>query len=114
MRDEDHRGVESLQLALEPLEILDVQMVRRLVEEEQIGVAGERARERSTRQLAARERVELPVEVRLDEAEPADGGCDAVAPGPAAAVLELRLGVRIATERRLVVRAACHRLFEAA
>ncbi len=56
VRDEDHRRVERLQLALEPLEARDVEMVRRLVEQQQVGVAAERARERGARQLAAGER----------------------------------------------------------
>jgi hypothetical protein len=51
-------GVERLQLALEPLEALDVEVVRRLVEQQQVGVAAERARERGARQLAAGERLE--------------------------------------------------------
>ena len=45
VRDENHRSIERLQLALEPLEARDVQVVRRLVEQEEIGVASERARE---------------------------------------------------------------------
>src|SRR5579859_3863534 len=71
VRDEDHRGVDRLQLALEPLEALDVEVVRRLVEEEQVGVAAEGARERRARQLAARERPQLPVEVVVGEAQTA-------------------------------------------
>ena len=105
MRDEDHGGVDRLELSLEPLEVLDVEVVRRLVEEEQVGAAGESARERGARQLAARERAERPVEVVLGEAEPADGGGGVVAPRPAAGVLEPRLRVGVAPERRLVVRA---------
>ncbi len=45
MGNEDHGGVEGLELALEPLDALDVQVVGRLVEEQQIGIAGERARQ---------------------------------------------------------------------
>ena len=63
MGDEDDGGVDRGQLALEPLEALDVEVVRRLVEQQQVGVARERATERGARQLAARERLELPVEV---------------------------------------------------
>ena len=106
VRHEDHGRVERLQLALEPLEALDVEVVRRLVEQQQVGIAGERTCERRARQLAAREGVQLPVEIRLDEAEAADRRRDPVAPGPAAAVLELRLRVGIAAKRRVVVRAA--------
>ena len=63
MRDEDDRGVERLQLLLEPLEALDVEVVRRLVEQQQVGIAGERAGERGAGQLSAGERLERPVEV---------------------------------------------------
>ena len=56
VRDEDDPGVERAELVLEPLEARDVEVVRRLVEEQQVGVAAERARERGARQLAAGER----------------------------------------------------------
>jgi hypothetical protein len=112
--DEDDGCVDRLELALQPLEVLDVEVVRRLVEQQQIGTAGQSPRQRRSRQLAARERAERPVEVVVREAEPADGGGRAIAPGPASRVLELRLGVRVAAKRRLVVRALRHRRLEAA
>ena len=71
MRDDDDSGVERPQLPLEPLEALDVEVVRRLVEQEQVGIAAERPRQRRARQLAARERFEWPVEMLVPEAEPA-------------------------------------------
>jgi hypothetical protein len=61
VRDEDHGRVERLQLALEPLEACDVEMVGRLVEEQQVGIAAERSRERGPRQLAAGERAQRAV-----------------------------------------------------
>ena len=68
--------------------------------------------QRRARQLAARERVQEAVEVSVREAQaPHDAGRP-VAPGVAARVLEPRLGVGVAPERRLVVVAACHRLLE--
>ena len=109
VRDEDHGGVERLQHLLEPLERLDVEVVRRLVEQQQVGLRGERARERRARQLAARERRERPVEVGVGEAEAAHDGRCAVAPVVAARVLELRLGRGVAAHRRRVVRARRHR-----
>ena len=84
VRDEDHAGVERLQLALQPFEARDVEVVRRLVEQDQVGVAAERARQRGARQLAARERGERPVEVDLGEAEAAHDGVRALAPRVAA------------------------------
>ena len=71
VRDEDDGRVDRGELALEPLEAVDVEVVRRLVEQEQVGVARERAAERGARQLAAGEGRELPVEVGVAEAEPA-------------------------------------------
>ena len=65
------RGVDRREQLLEPLDRLDVEVVRRLVEEQQVGLRGERARQRGPRQLAARERRERPVEVGVGEAEPA-------------------------------------------
>ena len=56
MRDEHDRGVERDQVLLEPLERRDVEMVGRLVEQQQVGVAGERPGERGAGQLAAGER----------------------------------------------------------
>ena len=72
VRDEDDCRVERLELLLEPLEVLDVEVVRRLVEQQQVGIAGERPRERGAGQLAAGERLERPVEVAIEEAEAAE------------------------------------------
>ncbi len=110
--DEHDGRVDRRQLALEPLEALDVEVVRRLVEQQQVGVAGERAAERGARQLAARERRELAVEVVIAKAEPAQNRRGTVAPVPAAGVLEPRLRLAVAAHRRLVVHAARHRLLE--
>jgi hypothetical protein len=41
VRDEDDRGVDRLELPLEPLEARDVEVVRRLVEEQEVRVAAE-------------------------------------------------------------------------
>ena len=98
VRDEDHGRVDRLELALEPLEVLDVEVVRRLVEEDRSGLPGERACERRAGQLAARERAERAVEVVVGESEAAHRcGC-AIAPRPASRVLEPRLRLGIATE----------------
>ena len=112
VRDEDHRGVEREQLALEPLEAGHVEVVRRLVQQQQVGVAAERPRQGGARQLAAGERAQLPVEVLVGEAEAAQDRGRVVAPAVAARVLEARLRRRVAVERALVVGAAGHRLLE--
>ena len=112
MGHEHDRGVDRRQLALEPFEALDVEVVGGLVEQEQIRVAGERAAERGAGQLAAREGRELAVEVLVAEAKAAENRRGAVAPVPAAGMLEPRLRCAVAAHRCVVMDAACHRLLE--
>ncbi len=112
VRNEDHACIERGEGRLEPLEIRDVEMVRRLVEEEQVRVAREGAAERCPGQLASRERTQAPVEVVVGEAEPAQHRCRARSPVPAARVLESRDGLRVAAHRRLVVAALLHGCLE--
>ncbi len=112
MRHEDHAGVERLQLALQPLEARDVEVVRRLVQKDQIGVAAERSCERGARQLAAREGRERAIEVVLCEAEPAHDRVRALPPRIPAGVLEPSLRLAVAPQRRLVVCPRAHRLLE--
>ena len=114
VRDDHDSGIERLQLALEPLEALDVEVVRRLVQQQQIGIAAERARERRARQLAAGERLQLAVEVLLGKTKPAQDRGGALAPVVAARVFEPRLRLRVAAHGRVPVFAAGHGLLEAA
>ena len=108
MRNEDDPGVKRLQLLLEPLETCDVEVIGRLVEQQEVGVAAKGPGERSPRQLAAGEGLERPVEIGLGKPETAhDRGC-AIAPGVAARMLEPGLRVRVAAESRLVVPAVRH------
>ena len=100
VRDEDHRRVEVGELLLEPLQGGDVEVVRRLVEEQQVGVAAERPRERGARQLAAGERPQRTVEVLVAEAEAAQDGRLVVAPAVAPGVLEPALRFGVAPQRR--------------
>src|SRR5207248_3762763 len=69
--DEDDGGVQRLQLTLEPLEAGHVEMVRRLVEEEQVWIAAERSGERSTRKPAAGARAQPSAQADVGETEPA-------------------------------------------
>src|SRR6478609_6053493 len=110
--DEDHRGVERLQHLLEPLERLDVEVVRRLVEEQQVGLRGERACKRRARQLSARERLQRAVEVVVREAEPPHDRCGAIAPVVAARMLEACLRLAVSAQRRRAVVARGHRRLE--
>ena len=112
--DEDDRGVERRQLLLEPLDRGHVEMVRRLVEEEQVRLTGEGARQRGAGELAPRERLEVAFEIRIGEPEAAEDARRAVAPAVAACVLEPRLGLAIATQGLRRVIASGHRLLEAA
>jgi len=114
VRDEHDGGVDRLERPLQPFEVGDVEVVRRLVEEEQVGVAAESAAERGARQLAAGERVEPALQVRVGEAEPAEDGGGALAPVVAAGVLEPRLRLGVAAQRGRIVLARGHRLLEPA
>ena len=112
VRDDHAGGVERGELALEPLEAGDVQVVGGLVEEDEVGIAGQGARERRAGDLTAREGRELAVEVVVVEAEAANDCAGVVAPPVPARVLEAGLGARVGRERRLVVVACGHRLLE--
>ena len=113
VRDHDARRVERRELALEPFEARHVEVVRGLVEQDQVGVARERPRQRGARDLAARKGGELPVEVVVVEAQAARDGACVVAPGVAAGVLEPPLRAGIGGECRPVVVAVRHRQLEA-
>src|SRR5215211_3812417 len=58
VRDQHDRRVELEQRLLEPLERLDVKVVGRLVEEQEVGLGGERAGQRAARELPAGERAQ--------------------------------------------------------
>ena len=113
MRDEDDGGVERDEVLLEPLERLDVQVVGRLVEEEQVWVAGERPCERAARELAAGEGGEAAVEVAVAEAEAVERAEGAGAPAIAAGMLEAGLHARVAVEDVGFVGRLGHRALQA-
>jgi hypothetical protein len=81
----------SIVQLLEPFDRLDVEVVRRLVEQQQVRLRGERTCERCPCQLAAGERVERPLEVGVAEAEAAHDRRRALAPVVAPGMLESRL-----------------------
>jgi hypothetical protein len=112
VRDEHHAGVDRLQHLLEPFERLDVEVVRRFVEQQQVRLRGERSCERGAGQLAARKRAQRALEVVVGEAEAAHDGRRPVAPVVAAGVLEPRLRLRVAPKRRRVVLARRHPFLE--
>ncbi len=98
VRDEHDGRVELLQVRLEPLQRLDVEVVGGLVEQQQVGIAGQRPRQRGTRQLAAGERLQRALHVRVAEPEPVQRRVHALAPVVAAGVLELGLRARVGVE----------------
>ena len=112
MGDEHDRCVDRGQLALQPFEALYVEVVRGLVEEQQVGIPGQGARERGPGQLSAGERGELAVEIGIAEAEAAEDGGGTVTPPPAPGVLEACLSLAVAAKRRRVVGAVRHRALQ--
>ena len=113
MRHQDDRGVEAHEMLLEPLERLDIEVVGRLVEQQQVGIARERPPERGTRQLPAREGHQCSVEIDVIPEAQAVKGCERpVPPAVPAGVLEPGLRLGISAERLLVVGALRHRVLE--
>src|SRR5687767_11568801 len=114
MGNQDHGGIEVCQVPLEPLERGDVEVVGGLVEKEQVGIAGERARQRGAGELAAGEAAERPVELVVLEAEAVEGLDRLRTPVPAAGVLQAGLYNGIAMKEVRRVGVLCHRMLEAA
>ena len=110
--DQDDRGVEAREVALEPLERRDVEVVGGLVEQQQVGVAGERPGERGARELAAGEGAQLAVELLVREAQAVQRGERLRAPVPAARVLEAGLGDGIAPKQVRIARVLRHRALD--
>ena len=108
VRHEDQRRVEPVQVLLQPLDRVDVEVVGGLVQQQQVGLAGQRPRQRGPGQLAAGEGVQLPLEVLRREAEAARDPLQARAPGVAAGPLEGRLGGPVVAQRGLVAVALGH------
>ncbi len=114
MCDEDDGCVDRLQLALQPLEARYIEMVRRLVEEQQVGIAAESAGERGSRELSTGERGQPALEIRRRETQVSRDRVEPFAPGVAAGMLEPTLALRVASQRGCLVIACGHRLLEAA
>ena len=109
--DEDDGRVEVEQRLLEPLERLDVEVVGGLVEQQQVGLRGQRPGQRGARELPAGERSQGAVEVVVDEAEAVDDRARPLAPAVAADGLEARLHAGVAVHGLLV--AGGHRELQA-
>ena len=98
VRHEHHSGVEPGEVVLEPLDGVGVEVVGRLVEEQDVRLGRQGAHQRRPCQLAARERAQRPVEVGRREAEPARHGLEPGPPRVAARPLELALGGVVAAQ----------------
>ena len=108
VRDEQDGRLDRGQLALEPFDARDVQVVRRLVEEEEVRIAGQGTRKRRARELSAGEGGERPLEVGIGEPETADDRFGPVAPAVTTRVLEPRLGPGVGVQCPGVVAALGH------
>ena len=114
VRDDDAGGPEILELLLQPLQVRDVEMVRRLVEEKEVGLADERTGERRLRHLSAGECLEEDAEICVGEPETAGDRGGTLPPDVTSRVLEALLSAGVGRERLRVVRAPRHRLLQAA
>ena len=108
VRDEHDARVEAVQMLLEPLDGRRVEVVGRLVQQQQIRLGGERPRQRCPRQLAARERPQLAVEVGGREPEAARHPLQARAPAVPAGPVERPLGGVVAAHHGRVGLARGH------
>ena len=100
-------------MCFEPFQSGDVEVVRGLVEQQQVRTAGERAPERGAGQLPSREGLQLTIEHRVVcESKAVQRGQSTLAPRVTPGVLERRLGVGVCRQRGLLVITVGHFLFE--
>ena len=122
VRDEDDRVRVLGQVAFEPVARVEIEVVGRLVEQQQAGLLQQQLRQRDAHLPAAGERLGRPLRVRLREAEAAQHRRDLQVDGVAVAVPELvaaarrsaraspRARPRAPTRRQAVSRARASRL----
>ena len=116
MRHENHGVRVAGQVFLEPVPRVEVEMVGRLVEQQQSGAAEQQLRQGDAHLPAARERLARPVEVLGGESQPAQNGgdlqIDAEALQPAEGLLQLAVPGEHRGVIRLVGGIVGHLLFE--
>ena len=88
MRDQQHRAGELEQVVFQPLDAGDVEVVRRLVEQQQVGRVDEQLGERDPRPLAAAKAVDRLLEILVVEADAVQRGLQLVPPRVAAELVE--------------------------
>jgi hypothetical protein len=101
VRGHHDRALEALQELFEPQDRLDVEVVRRLVEEERVGALQEDLRERHAHLPAPRERAHVVVHHVLDEAEAREDLPRARLERVAVELFEAGLRVAVRFENRL-------------
>ena len=104
VRDQDHGVRIAAQVLLEPVAGLEVEVVGRLVEQQQPRLAQQQLGQRQAHLPAAREMLGRQLEVRRREAEAAQDGRDAELDRVAVADPEALLRRAVALEQRLVRR----------
>ena len=113
VRDEDDRVRVAGQVGLEPVARVEIEVVGRLVEQQQVGPAEQQLRQREAHLPAARERVGRLLERRVGEAEPAEHGRDLQVDAVAVAQAEAILQIAVAVEHRVVLLLRDRRVAEA-
>ena len=112
MRDEQDRARKIGQLAFKPIEALEVEMVGRLVEQQNVWLGRQGARECGAGQLAPGERRQLAVHVAVFEAEATQDRLDVHAPAVATSLVERELRIRVGVHGGIRMVAASHRGLE--
>ena len=103
VRDEDH-GVRIVrEVFLQPVARVEVEVVRRLVEQQQAGATEQQLGERDAHLPAAGERLARLVRVRRGEAQPAQHGRDLQVDAVALSPSELLLQLAVSRQHRRVV-----------
>ena len=104
VRDEDHGVRIAREVLLEPVARVEVEVVRRFVEQQQAGASEQQLGERDAHLPAARERLARLVHVRRGESQAAQHGRDLQLDAVALAPAEFLLQLAVARQHRRVLR----------
>ena len=103
VRDEDHRVRIGTEILLEPVACFEIEVIRRLVEEQQVGAAEQQLGQRDAHLPSAGERLARTIGVVRTEAEAAQDRSDAEVHVVAIRQAEAILQLRIARQHRLML-----------
>src|SRR5512138_3110583 len=112
MGNDDCRAVPLRKIALEPFDCPNVEVVGRLIEQQEVGVDQQQPRQMSARALSAREMIEGHFKIGWIEAESGQYLSDADLVDIAAELLEVMLERSIPVERLVPFRRVGHLRFE--